>query len=146
MSRRARLVLAPLAGAAAGIVVGASVMGLVVLLVRVFPRDSWADLGLVVVGILLAVAAGVAVWVGGLLWAARRLFDAGRRLGVVIPAVAAVFVLLLAVAALASALDDVAGLPRVVSVSLAWLGVLVVLTTPSVVFVLRDRSGGEPRY
>jgi hypothetical protein len=141
MSRRTRLVLAPLAGAAAGVVAGAVVMGLVLVLVRVLPRDSdsWADLGLLVVGMFLAVAVGVLLWVGGLVWAARRLFDVGRRLGTVMLAVSAVFVMVLAVSALAGLLDDGAGLPRAASGALMWLGVVAVLATPSVVFVLRDR-------
>lgn len=141
MSRAARLVVLPLAAAAAGIVAGAIVMGIVLLVVRGLPHDggSWADLGLVVLGMFLAVAVGVAVWVAGLASAARRLFDAGRRLGVVILAVGAVFVLALAWTVLAGLLDDGAGLPRATSNSLSTLGVLLAIATPSVVFRLWGR-------
>lgn len=146
MSRRTKLVLAPLAGAVAGIAVAAVVMGVALLLVRVAPRDgdSWADLGLVVVGMFLAVAAGVVVWVIGLAWAARRLFDAGRRLGTVMLAVVAAGVVALAVGMLAGLLDDGAGLPPAVSGALMWLGALVVLATPSVMFLLRGRGESLP--
>lgn len=137
MSRRARLVLTPLAAATAGVVVVGIVMGLVLLFVRVMPRDEsgWGDLVLVVVGTLLAVGVGVLVWLGGLVWAARHLFDAGRRLGAVILAVSAVFVVVLVVSGIAGERD----LSRVVSGVLTSLGVLLVLATPSVVFVLWDR-------
>ena len=125
---------------------GAILMGLVLLLVRVLPRDggSWADLGLLVLGMFLAVVTGVVVWVAGLARAARRLFDAGRRLGAVIAAVAAVFVLALAWSVLAGVLDDGAGLPRAASGALASLGVLLALAVPSVVFRLWDRRAISP--
>ena len=132
MSRRTRLVLAPLAGAAAGVVVAAVVIGVVLLMVRVFPPDpdGWRDLGLIVVGMFVAVAVGVLVWVGGLAWAARRVFEPGRRLGAVIATVTVVFVLVL-VAALAAA--------RTLEVPVIWFVVPAVLVVPSVVFPLWDR-------
>lgn len=132
MSRRTRLVLAPLAVAVAGVVVAAVVIGVVLLMVRVFPPDpaGWRDLGLIVVGMFVAVAVGVVVWVAGLAWAARRVFEPGRRLGVVIATVTVVFVLVV-VAALAAG--------RTLEVPVIWFVVPVVLVVPSVVFPLWDR-------
>lgn len=135
MSRSTRLVVLPLVAAVVGIAVGAIVMGLVLLPVRELPSagSSWGDVGRFLVGVFLAVVTGVLVWVVGLARAARRLFDAGLRLGVVTIAVAAVFVVVvLAPVAVPAALANAVG-PGM------WLGPPLALTIPSLVFVLWDR-------
>lgn len=146
MSRPTRLVVLPLAAAVAGIVGGAIAIGLVQLAVGLLAQDggTWTDFGLLVGGMFLAVAAGVVIWVAALGWASRRLFNAGRRLGPVILAVGAVFVLAFVWGVLIGALEDEADLTRAASNILSAVGALLVLAIPSAAFVLWDRQTISP--
>ena len=141
MSRTRRLVLMPLLAVAVGVLVGGAVVGLAILLAgrTDTDRDTFADLGVLVMGLVLGVVVGVVVWLVVLSRAAVRLFPRGRRLMPVLWSAVAVFVLVLGWNALSGAFDDGAALPTQAADALLWVGMLVVLTAPSVVFLLHDR-------
>lgn len=141
MSRARRLVLMPLLAVASGVLAGLIVVGVTLLAAGRLSTDraTFADLGLVVVGLVLAVGLGVTVWLVVLSRAAVRLFPPSRRLPPVIWSAAAVFALTVAWNATATALSDDAGGPPATADALLWVAMLLVLAAPSVVFVLWDR-------
>jgi hypothetical protein len=147
-SRPRRLVLLPLLAAAAGVVVVALILGAALLAARLVQTepDSWAPLGIVVLGLFLGVGSGVLGWLVGLGLAARSLFPRKRRLGVLVWSAGIVFALAATVNGLTTALDDGAGLPLWATV-LRWVVVGVAVLSPSVAFRLWDRrmvpSAGE---
>lgn len=145
MTRTRRLVLLPLLAVAAGVLVALVVGGLTLLLVGRMDTDraTMADLGVAVLGLVVAVGLGVAVWLGVLVRVAVRLFARGRRLAPVVWSAGSVFGLVIAWGALAGVVDD--GAASGPGEALLWLAMLVVLAAPSVVFVVWDRRGGRAR-
>lgn len=141
MSRTRRVILLPLVAAAVGILVGAVIMAVVLALVDQVPRDrdTFADLGLIVVGVFLAVIVGIGVWVAGLARAATALFDRGRRLGVLMASVLVVFALAVGIGAVAGWTEDAADLPRWAALTLSGASVAILVAVPSVVFRWWDR-------
>lgn len=140
-SRPRRLALLPLLAVAAGVVVGALILGAALLLARFIQTDpdSWAKLGIVVMGVFLGVGSGVLAWLVGLVLAARSLFPKNRRLGVLVWSAGIVFTLAATVNGITTVLDDGAGLPLWATV-LQWLVVVAAVLTPSAVFRLWDRG------
>ena len=140
MTRARLLWLLPLRAAALGVVVGALVVGVVLLAVRLAPPDpaSFRDLGYAVGGMVLGVVVAVAVWLGGLVRAATRLFDRPQRLGVLLASVSAAFVVAV-VAGLVGGQLEGANLPAWAGVALAVVAVLAVAGAPSVAFAVWAR-------
>jgi H+/Cl- antiporter ClcA len=136
-----RPVLLPLLALVAGVVVGALILGAALLLARVIPTepDSWATLGIVVMGLFLGVGCGVLAWLVGLVLVARSLFPKRRRLGVLVWSAGIVFALVVTVNGITTVLDDGAGLP-LWATALQWVLVGAAVLTPSVVFYLWDRG------
>lgn len=142
---RARLLwLLPLRAVGIGVLAGALVVGAVLLAIRLAPPDpaSFRDLGYAVGGVVLGVVVAVAVWLGGLVRAAIRLFERPRRLGVLLASVAAVFVLAVAFGLVGAQLEG-AGLPGWAGVVLTGAAVIAIVGAPSLAFVLWDRTGGH---
>ncbi len=143
MRRGRQLVLWPLVAALLGVVAATLVMGAGVLLLQVMPDsdEPWGELGQIFLIILLAVIIGVAVWVAGLVRAARNLFAAGRRLGV---GIWSAFVILVAAVALAvvGGLVDSDQLGDDVGRVLLGCGFVLMLAAPSGIFRLWDRQPG----
>ena len=139
--RPRRPVLLPLLALAAGVVVGALVLGAALLLARVIQTepDSWATLGIVVLGLFLGVGSGVLAWLVGLVLAARSLFPKKRRLGVLVWSAGIVFALAVTVNGITAVLDDGAG-PPLWATALQWVLVGAAALSPSVVFGLWDRG------
>lgn len=136
--RRTRLVLWPLAAVALGTLLGAVVVALTVIVVRAGsqPGEAFADLGIIVLGVLVGAVLGVTAAVLALVWVARRLFGRGRRLWPVLWSLAGVLALAVALSVVSGMLAD-AG---VESEGLAVTG-LVVLLVPSAAFLAWDRRG-----
>lgn len=136
--RRTRLVLWPLAAVALGTLLGAVVVALTVIVVRAGsqPGEGFADLGIIVLGVLVGAVLGVTAAVLALVWVARRLFGRGRRLWPVLWSLAGVLALAVALSVVSGMLAD-AG---VESEGLAVTG-LVVLLVPSAAFLAWDRRG-----
>lgn len=145
MTRARLLWLLPLRAAGIGVLVGALVVGAVLLAIRLAPPDpaSFRDLGYAVGGVVLGVVVAVAVWLGGLVRAAIRLFERPRRLGVLLAAVAAVFVLAV-IAGLVGGQLEGAGLPQWAGVVLTGVAVVALVGAPSLAFVAWDRRLGTP--
>lgn len=144
MTRARLLWLLPLRAAGTGALVGALVVGAVLLAIRLAPPDpaSFRDLGYAVGGVVLGVVVAVAVWLGGLVRAAIRLFERPRRLGVLLASVAAVFVLAV-VAGLVGGQLESAGLPQWAGATLTVVAVVAIVGAPSLAFVLWERRTGR---
>lgn len=142
--RTVRLLAGPLLAVAAALVVGvlvgwAAVAGLVAAM-----RDDspWGDLAGVVVGLMVGAATTVAVWVIGLVVAARRLFPRGRRGGAVALTMAAGAVVFVGFTLLAQLLEigsegGVIGSERVVVVT------VLAVAASSAMFPLWERMGAS---
>lgn len=131
--------LAAVVGAAVGVGVGLAVAG--VMRLTADPGNTWADLGAIVTGMLVAATVGAAVWVAGLVVAAWRLFPPGRRLVPVVWSVAVTLVAAVALSSLGGALADAGGAGGVWSAT-----TVLLLLLPSLVFWLwwRLPSVGQP--
>lgn len=140
MTRARLLWLLPLRAAALGALAGALVVGAVLLLIRLAPPDpaSFRDLGFAVVGVAAGVVVAVAVWLGGLVRAATRLFERPRRLGVLTASVAAVFALAVAFGLVGAQLEG-SGLPQWAGVALTAVAVAAIVGAPGLAFVAWDR-------
>lgn len=143
MSRARALWLLPLRAAGIGAGAGAVVVGAALLAAGLVPTDpgSFADLGLAVGGLVLGAVVAVGTWFVGLVRVAARLFERDRRLNVLTAAVGAVFALAVLLGLVGGWLEG-ADLPRWVGGSLGWGAVVVLLATPSAVFVVLDRRAG----
>lgn len=149
MSRTRRLVLMPLLAVGIGVLVGMVGLGVTLLLAGRVDTDraTMADLGVVVVGLVVSVGAGVVAWLVVLARASARLFPARRRLAPVVWSAAAVLGLTILWNALAGQLGAGAGPDPAAADALLWVGGLLVLAAPSAVFVLwdrRERMGRRP--
>ena len=139
--RRLSLVLQPLAVLVVAVVAATAVGWLAITLLTAGSDGSngWADLGAVVMGMLVGVVAGLAVWVAGLVWLARRLFPRGRRAGAVVLALAFAAVLF----TVALQVESIPGPVSEGSDVLATIVVLLVAGAPSIVFLLCDRRSAR---
>lgn len=143
-SRARVLWLHPLRAAGIGAAAGAVVVGVALVVAWFVPREpgSFADLGVVVGGLVLGVVVALAVWFVGLARVATRLFERSRRLDVLTAAVGAVFVLAVAFGLAGGRLEG-ADLPGWVGLTLGCLAGLVLLATPSAVFAALDRRAAR---
>lgn len=142
MARTRLLWLLPLRAAALGALAGAVVVGVALLVARLGVTDpsSFADLGIAVGGMVLGVVVAVAVWLGGLVRAATRLFERARRLGVLTASVGVVFVLAVVFGLVGGQLEP-AELPAWADATLTVVAIAACVAVPCAVFVAWDRRG-----